>query len=785
MRETILKKDIIFGIIILLTSASLMPVLSGTSTQPTNDKSVNITPQLAQEKTTTMTFYVFEKTKVEKHTVVVSMQDAIQINTQFQELKKELAAHSYNEQTRQSEQNFLNLLEEKHALPTGISTLELNTLLQPPNIQPHPLWKGILPLQGQSSEWFCNFATTGTGAAFPIIILPRIIPFILIPIPRIFVMWSTPDGITSVGGLISHTGFIAAGQQKGLALGFWGIGFSIFLPPFDQYGIFGYALFARVSADYMEFWPPNNPPKITQTDPADGQTMVPLSTSELRFSISDADTKDRMSYNVTTNPDIGSGSGGLKPSGTYSISISGLESLTTYTWHISVTDGKDTTEKTLTFTTEPVAPVVSNPIPADGERLVPTELQQLQFTLKDFQGDAMDYTVQTSPFIGSGSGSGVKDGTFTVAVSGLLNFTTYRWYVNVTDGTHWTRKMFAFETFFPTNFDPFEHGWHYRKQLTIDHTNIPEDLTNFPVLVHITDNDLKMKAQSNGNDILFMNNTGYATRLNYEIEQYVGSTGTLIAWVNITQVHSNVDTIFYLYYGNPTSLSQQDPPKTWNSNYVGVWHFGETMGSTVADSTDNAITGTASTGAAITTGFIGNARNFDGSSGKVNLGTSSLLGGMPAYTIEAWVNPSSISGETRIYDRSQGGNPNTVLFIQDTGMLRFQTNNNDPLDVPGVLTVGTWYDVVGTFVGSGGEIALYADGMKVGTTMSTQVGPTAGSFPAYIGAAVLASGYEWHGKIDEIRFSKIARSSGWISVSYQNQYNPTGFLSVGPEVPGP
>ena len=109
------------------------------------------------------------------------------------------------------------------------------------------------------------------------------------PIPRLFVGWKTDAGYTSCGGLVSGTGFIASGQQKGFAVGFWGIGFSIFLPPVRSYGMFGYALYARASAEYMEYYPPNNPPEITQTDPVDGQEMVPVATSELRFSIEDID----------------------------------------------------------------------------------------------------------------------------------------------------------------------------------------------------------------------------------------------------------------------------------------------------------------------------------------------------------------------------------------------------------------------------------------------------------------------------------------------------------------
>ena len=99
------------------------------------------------------------------------------------------------------------------------------------------------------------------------------------------------------------------------------------------------------------------------------QTYVPLSTSELRFSISDYDS-DLMSYSVTTYPDVGGGNGNMKPDGTYTVPISGLKSLTKYTWYVNVSDGMDTIEAEFSFTTEGVAPIVSEVIPVDGDRYV-------------------------------------------------------------------------------------------------------------------------------------------------------------------------------------------------------------------------------------------------------------------------------------------------------------------------------------------------------------------------------------------------------------------------------
>jgi hypothetical protein len=796
MRGNILKKGLIVSIVILLTSTSVIPVFSGSSTQPTKNQTATSTAPLTAEKTASITFYVFEKTRLVKQTITLSTQDAVQINAQFQELKIELAAHRYDVQTQRIVQQFINLLTEKHALPTGISAQDLSAFLKPPKTFTQRFNKGILPLQGQSSEWFCNFATTGTGAAFPIIILPRFIPFILIPIPRIFVMWSTPEGITSVGGLISHTGFIAVGQQKGIALGFWGIGFSIFLPPIDQYGIIGYALFARVTADYMEPWPPNNPPEITQTDPADGQTMVPLSTSELRFSIYDADTKDRMSYEVTTNPDIGSGSGGLKPNGVYSISISGLESLTNYTWHITLTDGKDTTQKTMKFTTEPVGPIITNPNPSNGEKEVSKDITQLQFRLKNYQGLAMDFTVQTSPNIGSDQKTGVHDGTYTIPVTGLTYGTAYRWFINATDGIYWTRKVFTFETGYPSQFDPFAFGWHYRKQVTIDHTKVADDLTDFPVFISTVDSDL-MKARNNGGDFLFMNNVGVASKLYHDLDFFDQTTGEMVAWVKIPQLSSQMDTVIYLYYGNPLSVNMSYPKKVWGDKYEAVYHLSDSPMKAVQDSsgnTNNGVTQGSMTSSDLIQGKLGTCYSFDGSDDFISFNdfTKSLNQG----SCSAWVQttadgPEIVWGE----GSSSSGKPYIQLGKLQNGELYYGrdvygTDSNYQGHQEVGMNDGTWHYIVWSSSGSANH--FFFDGQEVMLDWQDGQNPSGIWFNDQTtdttSLGVLdrpISDPRWDGLLDEIHITNVPLSQSWIGTEFENQNNPTGFCSFGPEVPGP
>ena len=63
----------------------------------------------------------------------------------------------------------------------------------------------------------------------------------------------------------------------------------------------------------------------------------------------------------------------------------------------------------------------------------------------------------------------------------------------------------------------YNSSWKYRKAVTIDNTKVEENLSNFPVLISITDTDLRDDAQNDGDDILFTSSDG-TTKLSHEIE---------------------------------------------------------------------------------------------------------------------------------------------------------------------------------------------------------------------------------------------------------------------------
>ena len=70
--------------------------------------------------------------------------------------------------------------------------------------------------------------------------------------------------------------------------------------------------------------------------------------------------------------------------------------------------------------------------------------------------------------------------------------------------------------------DWYSTSWEYRKKIEISlntATGVNSDLSNFPVLVSVTDSDFIKTSESDGTDIIFTSSDG-TTRLAHEIERY-------------------------------------------------------------------------------------------------------------------------------------------------------------------------------------------------------------------------------------------------------------------------
>jgi len=355
-----------------------------------------------------------------------------------------------------------------------------------------------------------------------------------------------------------------------------------------------------------------------------------------------------------------------------------------------------------------------------------------------------------------------------------------------------------------TSFNPLATGWVYRKQITIDHTQVDDDLTDFPVFISITDLDLQAEAQADGDDILYMSYTGVPQQLNHEIESYDGTTGELCAWVNLPSVSSTVDTIFYVYYGNSACSSQQHVAETWNDHFMAVWHLQNNPTGTIYDSTqfnnDGIAHGAMST-SDLVDGMAGKCLDFDGVDDYISVPDSTSL--KPTdLTLIAWykpqdLNPSAAGNFLVKQSHDYWGNPDgrSYGFWKDNNNNyvsgEFEIDAYDQQDVIGNLpiVVDTWSYLALTFHKATHEGILYVNGSLNGiknpchSTVLWYDDPwdfNIGASRVGLGSSHVVNSFH-NCALDEIRILNTPLSAGWISTEFNNQNDPSGFYSIGAE----
>jgi hypothetical protein len=195
--------------------------------------------------------------------------------------------------------------------------------------------------------------------------------------------------------------------------------------------------------------PINNPPVMLNPSPSNGSNHISIGTLSVHIVIQDPES-DLFNWTITTSPTIGTASAIGASNGTKYCNLTNLTYSTSYTWFVQAYDGHHWTNKTYLFTTEnpPVnaAPIVAGPIPANGSINVSYATSVLSVSIQDPEGNLLNWTITTSPNVGTSSATGSVNGTQVCTVSGLWFSTTYTWYVRVTDGHSWTNKSYIFTT---------------------------------------------------------------------------------------------------------------------------------------------------------------------------------------------------------------------------------------------------------------------------------------------------------------------------------------------------
>lgn len=177
-----------------------------------------------------------------------------------------------------------------------------------------------------------------------------------------------------------------------------------------------------------------------------------------QISITDDDA-DTFNWTIECNNSQSSNANG-ESNGTKSLVLSGLAYTTTYTVWVNATDSYDWTRAWFTFTTkdEPVNeyPTFGTPNPTNGSTGVSHSLSSWTIPVNDPEGDSFNWTMETSPNVGSASQTGEGNGTKSCTISGLSYSTTYTIFVNATDtgSGNWNNQTFWFSTESSPNQNP-------------------------------------------------------------------------------------------------------------------------------------------------------------------------------------------------------------------------------------------------------------------------------------------------------------------------------------------
>jgi hypothetical protein len=184
---------------------------------------------------------------------------------------------------------------------------------------------------------------------------------------------------------------------------------------------------------------------------------------------------------------------------------------------------------------------------------------------------------------------------------------------------------------------------------------------------------------------------------------------------------------------------------------VAAYGFDAGSGTTAADASGNGNTGTISGAAWTTSGRFGNALSFNGVSNLVNVADASSLDLTTGMTLEAWLNPSALSGWRTVLLKEAPGRLSYSLYAHDNAprpAATVYTGGNDQSAVgTAALALNTWTHLAATY--DGATLRLYVNGVQVESRAVTS------SLITSTGALRIGGNTIWGeyftGLIDEVR----------------------------------
>ncbi len=278
-------------------------------------------------------------------------------------------------------------------------------------------------------------------------------------------------------------------------------------------------------------------------------------------------------------------------------------------------------------------------------------------------------------------------------------------------------------------------------------------------------------------DFIFTSDVGGSSNLKWEIESYSATTGVFVAWVKIPTLSHTSDVTFYAFYGNSAvSTWQGDVANTWDANYVRVYHFNHD-GNQPFDSTahqDLNTTASDTTGTPLADGAAFNH--------ALTGGTTALPYTNTARTLEVWVNGSSCAVTETLLEYGTTSGSQWQALVLNCGSANITYSGwSDDISITGGWTFATnpsWNYFVGIYDGTKGYLYHQTNLLNAGGTSKSWNTVSSRVFD-------IDQNGDGTFSFDEVRVSNVARSTSYLTATYNSLTNPATFFTPGaPTVPG-
>jgi len=316
-----------------------------------------------------------------------------------------------------------------------------------------------------------------------------------------------------------------------------------------------------------------------------------------------------------------------------------------------------------------------------------------------------------------------------------------------------------------------------------------ENVYNFPVLLRLSDANFDFQqAQPDGRDVRFKKADD--TPLPFEIERWDAAGMNAEIWVRTDTIYGNDSTQYFrMFWGNDGVESASNSSEVFDTTegFQGVWHLSGTGNSSAFDATENHYDGTSYVTSSVP-GAIGTARDFNGTSSYITMpSTADSKLNFPqssTYSISLWVYADTIDstyhaiagkGHEQYYLQYKclKNSKATWEFVEFQDQKGWEYTQDSTPPAPGAKQ---WLHLTG--VRSGTKQMLYINGELVLDTVAVMSGLydrvtsdnfTIGSFGRTVTIPYAQGWSYFNGKIDEVRVSNVAPTSGWVRLSYMNQ----------------